>query len=196
MLTCFQGYLYLYKCFEKLTEITISFALCQIKSHFFLIPFLICFSTSYSSQLPAFRRELVYNTTNPNLLSSIFSNFFYFFLKKFYFLPSLADSLYILPHYSFYVNCFFNLFSSFFRFFEKSFFSTEKGRLFCLPFLYIQYYIYYLAAFTRYNVTFSPFTSTSFTIAASATTPFVTETAKTSSAKFPAASTSATLPSA
>ena len=52
LLTCFKV-LAFYK-FLKLTEITFIFALCQIKSHFFLIPFLIFSYPSYSSGLTAF----------------------------------------------------------------------------------------------------------------------------------------------
>ena len=65
LLTCFQGYLNVTSSFfEKLTEITFSFALCQIKSHFFLIPFLICFCLSYSLGLPLERLSLGHSLYN------------------------------------------------------------------------------------------------------------------------------------
>ena len=94
----------------------LSFAYCQIKSHFFLIPFLIFLkrATARTARLPP--RQLVYNTTSLLPLSTIFSCFFkvfWKFLKKvFYsvFSRPLVDSLTILPLILWYVNCFLVLF--------------------------------------------------------------------------------------
>jgi len=67
----------------KLTEITFHLLVCQIKSHFFLIPFLIFFYQATARCRLLFRRQLVYNTTNYFALSSIFFNFFHFFQSFF-----------------------------------------------------------------------------------------------------------------
>ena len=78
---CFLGYykFALFSTLKKLTEITFHLLVCQIKSHFFLIPFLIFLNrTTVRAARP--RRQLVYNTTNYLPLSSIFFNFFKNFL--------------------------------------------------------------------------------------------------------------------
>ena len=71
----------LFKYFEKINGNYLSFAYCQIKSHFFLIPFLIFLkqATACTAWLPP--RQLVYNTTSLLPLSTIFSCFFKFFLN-------------------------------------------------------------------------------------------------------------------
>ena len=55
---------------------------CQIKSHFFLIRFLICIHPGHSPAPPS-RWEPVYNTTSLLPLSSVLKNFFYFFFTFF-----------------------------------------------------------------------------------------------------------------
>ena len=100
LLTCFKVPKH-FSCssyFEKLTEITFLFALCQIKSHFFLIPFLICFDLSHSLGLTAISRgELVYNNTSQKTCQAIFSTFlkiFGNFFEKLIFACCFRDSLY------------------------------------------------------------------------------------------------------
>ena len=109
---------------KKLTEITFLFALCQIKSHFFLIPFLICFDLSYSSGLTAISRgELVYNNTSQKTCQAIFSTFlkiFGNFFEKLIFACCFRDSLYIIPLYFYIVNSFLLLFWNFFNFFQRN----------------------------------------------------------------------------
>ena len=70
------------KYFEKLTEITFHLLVCQIKSHFFLIPFLIFFYPKLKSGAVPSRRQPIHNTT-PEFLCQLnfhaFSNFFNIF---------------------------------------------------------------------------------------------------------------------
>ena len=113
LLTCFKVPKH-FSCssyLKKLTEITFLFALCQIKSHFFLIPFLICIYPVYRPGLPSsgepFRTQLVYYIIQPHTLSSKLSNFFqkYFnFFKFFAFRSSPRDSLSNIPSFLIDVN--------------------------------------------------------------------------------------------
>ena len=71
--------LFILQYFEKINGNYLLFALCQIKSHFFLIPFLIFFYRATAQAISLSRRQLVYHTTSPLALSSIFLNFFQLF---------------------------------------------------------------------------------------------------------------------
>ena len=85
-----------FKYFEKLTEITFLFALCQIKSHFFLIPFLIYFSQATAWCLADLSATacIIYHIYNYFVKQKI-----QLFLKKFLNV--------IFFHFSFYFNDFF-----------------------------------------------------------------------------------------
>ena len=70
-----------------------SFAYCQIKSHFFLIPFLIFLkrATARTAWLPP--RQLVYNNTNLFPLSTVFLTFFKVFLNFFKFFKTFFNKV-------------------------------------------------------------------------------------------------------
>jgi len=110
--------------FEKLTEITFHLLVCQIKSHFFLILFLIFFiRTSVRSVTSAATACISYHilTVFVKHFFKLFSKFF-IFLKVFSFClfsasvsRSRDDSLTILPLYFIIVNSFFDIFLTFLR---------------------------------------------------------------------------------
>ena len=106
--------------FEKLTEITFHLLVCQIKSHFFLIPFLICFfrttvrsATSSATACISYHNPLAFVKHFFELFLKFFNFFKVFFLLRSFFRSvscSLRDSLYILPLYFYIVKRFFTLF--------------------------------------------------------------------------------------
>ena len=120
---CFLGYYkFNFSTLKKLTEITFHLLVCQIKSHFFLIPFLIFWNRTSVRAVALSRVQLVYHTTSHIILSSIFYNFlklFLIFLKVFCLLCNSTLSRRQLVYYI----TFDFLSQSFFKtFFDKFFF--------------------------------------------------------------------------
>ena len=141
----------LFKYFEKINGNYLSFAYCQIKSHFFLIPFLIFLkqATACTAWLPP--RQLVYNTTTLFPLSTIFLHFFKVFLKNFSTIffrsPALTACLsyhIFYPLSTIFLRLFesFSIFHIFYSFLRKLFSVFNFSRLDFIRARVIQYIIY------------------------------------------------------
>ena len=132
LLTCFQGYYkFNFSTLKKLTEITFHLLVCQIKSHFFLIPFLI-FSNQATARADHPRGDSLYIIPQTVLLCQLFFHAFFKFFSKFLnfffqlFLRFARGQLdYIITLY-FFCQLFFYTFFNFFRFFCNFFINPKK----------------------------------------------------------------------
>ena len=70
--------------FEKLTEITFHLLVCQIKSHFFLILFLICVSTGFCLPCLSPRGDSLYIIPQTIYPCQVFFQTFFNFFKNFF----------------------------------------------------------------------------------------------------------------
>ena len=88
----------LFKYFEKINGNYLSFAYCQIKSHFFLIPFLI-FLKRATARTAWYHRDSLYIITQTVFLCQLFFNTFLKFFEIFliFFQTSLRQSSIFAP---------------------------------------------------------------------------------------------------
>ena len=117
----------LFKYFEKINGNYLSFAYCQIKSHFFLIPFLI-FLKRATARTAWYHRDSLYIITQTVFLCQLFFNtflkffeifliFFKLLFDKVLFSRRPRDSLTIIPLSYIHCQLFFNTFLKFFEIF-------------------------------------------------------------------------------
>ena len=118
---CFLGYLkFNFSTLKKLTEITFHLLVCQIKSHFFLIPFLIFWNRT-TVRACHFLGDSLYII--PHLISGCqaffqtFWNFFWNFLN-FFFVSSFSS---LVPQQLVYITTLFHFCQTFFRTFLNFF---------------------------------------------------------------------------